>query len=398
MINTLWALLALLIAFNLAAQGLSESEARQLKAGQALIQQGELPQATSHLQQLSQQYQQQQRQYALAVSLQYQAQAAIEQQQYSASLNYLLESYQLKQLPESQQQQGLYSIAQLQLQLQQWAKAIDSISSWQNQQAASDVTAESYYWLASAQANLSLWPAASHSIEQALQRQSSPLLSWWELSVALHSQQQHWRKAIEGQLKVLQLDQQNIDAWTQLASLYLHNQQANSALAYLQQAYNKGLFAQPSQFTMLIQLLAQQGEPYQAARLLNTALQQKQLANTLQQQSRLCTLWLQAKEYSLTAPCLTQLIQQQASGTNYQLLAFSQAQLGQLAASISSYQHANQYPDANQAQNYLAQGLLYIELNQLEAAKQVLKKAATFSDTASSSQHALRYIEQRQLH
>ncbi|MGY5450628.1 hypothetical protein ACVFI8_06740 [Agarivorans sp. MS3-6] len=395
MIRHLALLSIFLISLSATAQDLSEAESRQLKLAHNFIQQGQLERAEQYLKPLGQQYQQQQRHYALAVSWQYQAQVAIQQQDYSRALAYLQRTYKLKRLSEEQQQQSLYSIAQLQLQLSHWSAAIESIDAWQAQQDDRYLSAESFFLKAQALANQQDWYQASESIEEALHRQANPQIDWWRFAVALYSQQQRWPAAIKAQLEVLQLSDKDILGWFQLASLYLHNQQPQQALAYMQQAYQQDLFGLEQHYQLLVQLLEQQQQPYRAAKILTLAMQTNKIKSRPDLQTRLCQLWLSAKEYAQAERCLLKLVNKQANGQAYQWLAYSQAQQNLLAKSIHSYQQANLFSDANTAENWLNQGLLYLELAQYQPAKQALKKAATYTVTAPSSQQALRLLQQR---
>ncbi len=392
MINNLSLLSIFLIAFSSLAQPLSEGESRQLMASQKLLSAGQYQQAHARFEQLQQQYQKQQRPTAQAYALYYLSQVELQQQRYPAALSYLEQAYQLQQLAEPLQQQSLLMIAQLQLQTQQWQRAIASFQRWKSHSnQATNYQLE--YWLAQAQARAERWPAAAQSIQLALSKPSPIPLSWWQLAVVIYSQQQNWLGAIAAQQQILKAQPEEMSSWWQLSQLQLRQGEAEQAQAYLEQAHRLGLFSQAQHYQTLSQLMQQHGQPYQAAHLLSEGIQHHLLSRQ-QYQHNLCQLWLSAKEYTRAVTCFGQYAKHHQDANSYQLLAYAQAQLGKIGDSIASYQQANRLTGANQAENYLQQGLLYLRLERYSEAHQALKKAAAFPATASTSQQALDYLKQ----
>jgi tetratricopeptide (TPR) repeat protein len=392
MTNNLVLVSIFLIAFSSFAQPLSEAESRHLAASQQLLANGQYQQAQSRFEQLQQQYSRQRRPTAQAYALYYLSQVELQQQRYDAALKHLEQAYQLQQLAEPVQQQSLLMIAQLQLQTQQWQRAISSFQRWKAQ-SGETINYQLEYWLAQAQARAERWPAAAQSIQLALNQPSPAPLSWWQLAVVIYSQQQDWPAAIAAQQHILDARPEDMSAWWQITQLYLQHGQMQQAQAYLEQAHHLGLFSQAEHYRLLSKLMQQQNQPYQAARLVSEGMQRDLLSG---QHQELCRLWLSAKEYARAAKCFEQHVKVHQDANSYQLLAYAQTQLGEFKASINSYQQANQLSGAMRAENYLQQGLLYLRLQHYNEAYQALKKAAAFPATATTSQQALDYLKQRQ--
>ncbi|WP_432463746.1 hypothetical protein [Agarivorans sp. QJM3NY_33] len=130
--------------------------------------------------------------------------------------------------------------------------------------------------------------------------------------------------------------------------------------------------------------------------VLQQGMQQGRMAGQAKLRQKRCQLWLSAKDYPQASSCFSQSLNLEPNGKHYQQLAYAQAQQRLWQQSINSLQRALDYPDTEPAHNYLNLGLLYLELQCYPEAEQALKKAGESSSTASISQQALRYLQQRQ--
>lgn len=259
------------------------------------------------------------------------------------------------------------------------------------------VLADSEFYLAQAHAQLGHWNKAEQHIAQALTKQPAvPPLIWLPLAVSIYSQQQHWPLAIRVQQQVLLRQGQQLQAYLVLVALLQQARQPDKALAYLQQAFQANLFENSEPYLLLSQRWQSQGAPYQAALVLQQGMQQGRMAGQAKLRQKRCQLWLSAKDYPQASSCFSQSLNLEPSRKHYQQLAYAQAQQRLWQQSINSLQRALDYPDTEPAHNYLNLGLLYLELQCYPEAEQALKKAGESSSTASISQQALRYLQQRQ--
>ena len=96
--------------------------------------------------------------------------------------------------------------------------------------------------------------------------------------------------------QLLKIEPGNPDHWHQLAGVYLQQNKRREALDHLVLARQKKVAFNASELTLLVDLLALNGNPYGAAETLEQAMAQGELAADAANQRKLFELWLQARE------------------------------------------------------------------------------------------------------
>ncbi|MDA7746795.1 hypothetical protein N8878_05630 [Psychromonas sp.] len=106
--------------------------------------------------------------------------------------------------------------------------------------------------------------------------------------------QEKWKSAIKTADSLRELEPKNVVWWQQLISLYMQNTDHSNALITLQQADRAELELSNDQLTLMAQLYAQSGVPYQAA---NTYLRLKNIEMDPDLMAQQAIYWQRAKEW-----------------------------------------------------------------------------------------------------
>jgi tetratricopeptide (TPR) repeat protein len=108
--------------------------------------------------------------------------------------------------------------------------------------------------------------------------------------------QNKWKSAIQTTASLRELEPKNDVWWRQLVALYMQTDDHRNALITLQQADRAKLVLSNQQLTLMAQLYAQSGVPYQAA---NTFLRLTNIDQDLELMVQQAIYWQQAKEWQL---------------------------------------------------------------------------------------------------
>jgi len=196
-------------------------------------------------------------------------------------------------LPEVEQRQSERMLADLYLNQKQTDKAIVLYKGLIAQEPSEDLykhLAISYYqkksWnklVDATQDAIALSPAFNQSIH------TLQLSGLYELK--------DYKRASKTLTKLTQHDADNKRWWMQLASTYRLLKQDKRALATYEQAYQLGFMSSATEIKQLAHFRASLGAPYQAAMLLESAINKQQVPATAKNYQHLAQFWQVAREH-----------------------------------------------------------------------------------------------------
>lgn len=155
-------------------------------------------------------------------------------------------------------------------------------------------------WLrvAQAQYQMSKWAAVEKSVKQQQYFQKrlkmTPRVLPLNMQLGAQLALEKWKSAIKTTASLRELDPKNTVWWKQLIALYMQTHDHQNALITLQQADRAELTLTDQQLTLMAQLYAQLGVPYQAAKTYQRLTDIKQNPDLIAQQA---IYWQRAKEW-----------------------------------------------------------------------------------------------------
>ncbi|MFM2485042.1 tetratricopeptide repeat protein [Celerinatantimonas yamalensis] len=376
------------------SESISQSDYRTLQAAQALLAAQQPEKAQKKLQQWLQQLAKSpSNEYARSLAQITLGRTALALQNPQQALAAFKQAYQSQTQPEAQQQALLMTIAQLQLNLEQWQAGVDSLKQWLKVAPNTHHQANHYYLLAIGYYHLNDWHSGLDSINTALTQRANAPLDWYQLGVALAIAKKQWHRSIIWQQKIVSLAPSQMQNWYQLANLELNAKQPLQALATLRLAWQRHLFAMPDHYRMLSQLALSEHIPYLAAVVYADGIKKQQLKNNAENLQQLASLWTSAKQYPQALKSLDQLATRYPSNLHYQsyidmLLAQKKWQRVMII-----HQQANQHGQKSAALD-LSAGIAATELNQFTKATALFHLAKRSSLLQSQAKAWLDYVQQ----
>jgi hypothetical protein len=154
--------------------------------------------------------------------------------------------------------------------------------------------------LAQSQYQLSKWALVEKSVKQQQHFQTlakiEPRVLPLNMQLGAQLAQQKWKSAIQTTASLRELEPQNEVWWRQLIALYMQTHDHRNALITLQQAERAKFVLSNQQLTLMAQLYAQSGVPYQAAKTYERLSDIGRDPELIAQQAY---YWQQAKEWQL---------------------------------------------------------------------------------------------------
>lgn len=204
--------------------------------------------------------------YARAFALYLRSNAKWEKEDGAGAIADLKESIALDALPNSNQFPALYTLAQFQLQEEQYADSIKSVDQYIEQ--SGDRKPEAIAIKGNALYRADRFQEAIDALKQAIAASDKPQESWNQILMASYFELNQYGEAAklsESQLAKNPTDKKLIQ---QLASIYVNNDQNDKALKLLSDAKAKGLITTADDYKLLAQLYGQAEKPAEGAALL----------------------------------------------------------------------------------------------------------------------------------
>ncbi|MGB0664617.1 MAG: tetratricopeptide repeat protein [Pontibacterium sp.] len=328
--------------------------------------------------------------YSRAVMLNILAQVLLAQGEGDVARAHMEEALAMGVLPLSQQQQMLYSVAQLYCADEAWPQCIAKLSAWMAL-APEKVTANSLMLMARAHSGQEDWPKVVMFAEQAIQQAAVVPASWFQLVVFAYTQQEQWPQSVVAQQRLVEAYPNTGEHWRQLVSLQLYSGQEGEALATQRLAYASHRLKTEADINLLLQLLIQNKLPFQAAQVLLDSIEQQTLSNNSGHLERLAQLWSASRERE---KALT-MSRKVHSVVNTEPSAF-----GLVSAQLAAHQWSAVvdviagFEERQQLSPRLTlrKGIALLQLERFAEARQSLESAAQFAQSHLAAQRWLEYL------
>jgi len=196
-------------------------------------------------------------------------------------------------LSEAEQLQTERMLADLYLNAKQTEKAIALYKSLIIKQASEDL----YKHLALAHYQQMAWNKLVDATRNAIELSPEFNQSIHILQLSGLYELKDYKNASQTLLKLTQHDAANKRWWMQLASTYRLLSQDKKALATYEQAYQLGFMSSATEIKQLAHFRASLGAPYQAATLLESAIDDQQLPSSAKNYQQLALFWQVAREH-----------------------------------------------------------------------------------------------------
>lgn len=234
------------------------------------------------------------------------------------------------------------------------------------------------------------------SADAALAAEKNPDATMLQQMLFVYFNSKAYAKAAQVQQRYLQLRPDDLAGWRQLAAIYLKLEQKGKAADALSVAYRQQLPLSEQDLYLLVELYARNGNPYAAARLLEQAIAQKRLPDTVDYREKLFTYWMMARERTQAITALQQALQLQPGLDRYLQLAQLQMEQQQWQAMKDSVVAAcgEAVPDIYVSHANLLLGISELKLgNRTEARRAFINATLAGDDEAATAHEYLRYME-----
>ncbi len=209
--------------------------------------------------------------YAKAFALYLRSNAKWEKEDGAGAIADLKESIALDALPNSNQFPAIYTLAQFQLQEEQYADAAKTVD--QYIEVSGDKKAEALAVKGNALYRADKFQEAIDTMKQAIAASDKPQDSWNQILMASYFELNQYGEAAKLSESQLQKNPTDKKLIQQLASIYVNNDQSEKALQLLTDAKAKGLITTADDYKLLAQLYGQAEKPADGAALLEEGFQ-----------------------------------------------------------------------------------------------------------------------------
>lgn len=298
-------------------------------------------------------------------------------------------------IPESLEQSTLFSLAQLQMQMENYDESIKLMNRWAqlNEQGATSsserILANAYY------AKKQYAKALTHinrSLDFDNDKGNVPNENMLVLKRAVHYELKQPKRVTEVSEDLVRYHKKP-KYWVELANMYGEIGDTKKQLAVMEAAYQQGFVTKASDLKTLAQIYYLNGAPYKAANLLKQAISDGTLNASLKNLEFLAQAWSSAKEFDKAIPVLKQAAQVSTDGNAYARLAevyvseenWSQVILnGKKALDKGQLKHPG---NVN-----IALGMAYFNLKKFEQSKAEFAKAAEHQKLNKMASQWMSYV------
>lgn len=209
--------------------------------------------------------------YAKAFGLYLRSNAKWEKEDGAGAIADLKEAIALDALPNSNQFPAMYTLAQFQLQEEQYADAAKSVD--QYIELSGDKKPEAMAVKANALYRADKFQDAIDTMKQAIAASDKPQESWNQILMASYFELNQYDEAAKLSEQQLAKNPNDKKLIQQLASIYVNGEQNDKALKLLSDAKSRGLITTADDYKLLAQLYGQAQKPAEGAALLEEGFQ-----------------------------------------------------------------------------------------------------------------------------
>lgn len=274
--------------------------------------------------------------------------------------------------------QARYQSAQLYMQQEKWKEGAAALEEWFK--TAMNPNSAAYYLLAVAYYQQEQYAKALAPAKKAVELMEKPNESWLGMLSALYLQREQYKDAIPVLQRLIAVAPSKKTYWLQLSSIYGQLEDYPNALASMQIAYNAGLVTEDADIRRLADLLLFNAVPYRGARVLEDAIEKKEVKLDDKLYEKLANCWIAAGEFDKATTPLQRAAELSSTGDLFVRLGELQGQRDDWDAALTALQRGvdkGQLKDPANAQ--LLIGIAHYSKKDYKEARPFLEKAAQSS-------------------
>ncbi len=246
--------------------------------------------------------------------LQIRGSAHINLENVDAALRDFRDALRLNVLPEAQQNQLRFNVAQLYFVTEQYEESLEFFEEWLSAEDV-EISHSTYFMIAAANYNLEQFRDALGPIDQAIEAAPEPERRYYDLKNVLLSNLDMAPERIDLLEEIISLWPDDLSYWRQLASLYLEQDEAFKSFATMEAAYVNGLVESESDIVLLAQYYSTFDNPHRGAELLEREIEAGRVERTVGHLELMSQLWSQAREHRKSIPVLREAAELSDDGT-----------------------------------------------------------------------------------
>lgn len=289
------------------------------------------------------------------------------------------------------------TVAQLHFQLEDYASAATFMERWMNIVKSQDGVIDAHTKAVLAQAYYQLGRKAESSryLQEAIAdfqaKGKLPPENWWSLQSLLYFEQQQYQQALPV-LKQLIKHYPRYRYWHQLGGVYGQLGKDLERLVATEIVYLAGALSKERELVSLAYLYLGANTPYLAAKTLDTAIQNGEVAATTKHLELLGQAWQQAGEGLKARPVLEKAAAQSEQGNIYAQLASVYLDIGDNASAVAAAQKAFKKGGLKREGSLrLVEGTALLNLHCYGKAIEAFEQAGKHKASAVNARQWLRY-------
>jgi tetratricopeptide (TPR) repeat protein len=302
-----------------------------------------------------------------------------------------------EKLPEAMRTTTLYTIAQLEFQKEDYAKALRYLDDWLA--LVKSPGAEPFVLRAQALYQLGRFQEGVESVNRALgiagERDQEPRENWYLLLRVLYSELKDTKKTTEV-LETLVTKFPKKEYWIQLAAMYGELGKEQRGLAAFQIAYDQGFLTSENEIVLLAQLLLQAEVPHRAGSVLAKGMADEIVQPTADNYRLLSQAWMLARDDESAIESLQKAAALTNDGELDARLAQSYLNLDEWDKAVQSAREAIKKGVGDAYQVPLLEGTALYELQRFDDAKAAFRKAGEFPEGSQTAAQWITFIEREE--
>lgn len=302
----------------------------------------------------------------------------------------------LDALPNAAHFNLMRTLAQLHASLEQWQKAIDVMTRYLAHRP--DASAEDGILMGQSHVQLGRHREALSWVRGAIERAGDEAReSWFQLELAILFELEDHAAALRVLNRLVARWPDRLRYWEMMAGVHQEMGQDLEALAALTAAYNAGLITEQGKLLNLARMNLYAGLPYEAARVLDRALEAGRVDADQASLELLLEAWIAAREFDHAAAVIDRLAPLTGDGDLYVRKARLRMEQNQWQATLEAARQALELGDVSEPGNaWLLTGIALMELDRLGESRQAFRRAQEFdADTRRQAREWQRFVEDK---
>lgn len=301
-----------------------------------------------------------------------------------------------KAIPLSLRTSTLFSLAQLSMQQQNYEQSLDYLKQWQKINTKPLTSTQQMFFAQINYQNKDYKASLKYvneAIELALTNNEIPKENWFILQRANYyelKQPENVVKVIEDLIRF----HDKPKYWIQLSGMYGETGEEEKQLAIMESAYQAGYVTSSQDIITLVQLYRYHGVPYKAAKLLESAIDNGQVAAEVKYLDMLAQSYISAKNDEKAIPVLVKAANIAENGKFDAFLAQSYLNLEKWELAIASAKKAIKRGGVDRLGNmHLVIGMSNFNLKKFDASLSAFEDAQKLEETEKTAKQWHQYVE-----